>query len=69
VAHDIFLDGNTWKDSHSVDREPFVADLQAGLALLFDRFRLTYTHVFVSPEFRQQSQWDQYGAITLSFNF
>jgi hypothetical protein len=69
VARDIFLDGNSWKDSHSVDREPFVADLQTGFALLFDRFRLSYTHVFVSPEFKQQSQWDQYGALTLSFNF
>jgi hypothetical protein len=69
VARDIFLDGNTWKDSHSVGREPFVADLQTGFALLFNRFRLTYTHVFVSPEFKQQSQWDQYGALTLSFNF
>lgn len=69
VAHDIFLDGNSWKDSHSVDKEFLVADLQTGFALLFDRFRLTYTHVFVSPEFRQQSQWDQYGALTLSLNF
>lgn len=69
VAHDIFLDGNSWKDSHSVDKEYLVADLQTGFALLFDRFRLTYTHVFVSPEFRQQSQWDQYGALTLSLKF
>jgi hypothetical protein len=69
VAHDIFLDGNTWKDSHSVDREPLVYDLQTGFALLFDRFRLTYTHVFASPEFKRQRQWDQYGALTLSVNF
>ena len=69
VARDIFLDGNSWKDSHSVDKEPFVVDLQTGFALLFNRFRLTYTHVFVSPEFKQQSQWDQYGALTLGFNF
>jgi len=69
VARDIFLDGNSWKDSHSVDKEPLVVDLQTGFALLFNRFRLTYTHVFVSPEFRQQSQWDQYGALTLSLNF
>jgi len=69
VARDIFLDGNTWKDSHGVDREPFVVDLQTGFSLRFDRYRLTYTHVFVSPEFTQQSQWDQYGALTLSVNF
>ena len=66
VARNIFIDGNTWKDSHSVDREPFVADLQVGFAVLFDRVRVTYTHVFVSPEFEEQSQWDQFGAVTLS---
>lgn len=69
VAHNIFVDGNTWKDSHSVDREPFVADLQLGFAVLFDRVRLTYTHVFVSPEFKEQSQWDQFGALTLGWKF
>lgn len=69
VARDIFLDGNTWKDSHRVDKEPFVANLRAGFALLFDRFRLTYTHVVVTPEFRQQSRWDQYGAITFGLRF
>ena len=69
VARDIFLDGNSLKDSHSIDKEPLVVDLQSGFALLFNHFRLTYTHVLVSPEFRQQSQWDQYGALTLSLNF
>ena len=29
VLHNIFLDGNTFKDSHSVDKENFVADLMA----------------------------------------
>lgn len=68
VARNIFLDGNTWKDSHSVDRRPFVADMQVGFAVLFKHTRVTYTHVFVSPEFNEQRQWDQFGALTLSFN-
>src|SRR3546814_8870959 len=33
VARNIFLDGNTFKDSHSVDKRPLVADLQAGIAV------------------------------------
>lgn len=69
VARNIFLDGNTWKDSHSVDRRPFVADAQAGLAMLFRHTRVTYTHVFMSPEFNEQRQWDQFGALTVSMNF
>jgi hypothetical protein len=30
-AHNIFLDGNTFRDSHSVDKEPFVGMAIAGL--------------------------------------
>lgn len=69
VARNIFLDGNTWKDSHSVVRRPFVADFQVGLALLFERARVTYTHVITSPEFTEQKQWDQFGALTVSVAF
>src|SRR5690606_3866878 len=31
VARDITLDGNTFRDSPSIDKKPFVADLYAGL--------------------------------------
>src|SRR5690606_25458235 len=41
VARDIFLDGNTWKDSRSVDKEPLVADLMAGFGLIAGRWQLT----------------------------
>lgn len=69
VARNIFLDGNTWKDSHSVDRRPFVLDGQLGFAVLFSRVRLTYTHVFMSPEFNEQRAWDQFGALTVAWKF
>lgn len=69
VARNIFLDGNTFRDSHSVDSEPAVGDFQAGAALIFDSWRLTYTHVVRSPEFDEQDEWDQFGALSLSVRF
>src|SRR5262249_28196773 len=33
VARDLFLDGNTFRDSAHVEREPYVADFQAGLSV------------------------------------
>ena len=69
VARNIFLDGNTWKDSHRVNRRPFVGDIQFGWAALFGDTRLTYTHVITSPEFNEQRQWDQFGALTVSWKF
>ena len=35
VLHNIFLDGNTFTDSYSVDTKHFVADIGAGVGLSF----------------------------------
>lgn len=69
VLHNIFLDGNTFRDSHKVDREPLVGDVQAGFALIYDSWRLTYTYVLRTPEFDEQDDPDQFGAITASVRF
>ena len=65
----IFLDGNTWKDSRSVDKKPLVGDLQAGLAITINGTRIAYTHVIRSKEFDGQDQHDEFGALSVSFNF
>ncbi|MDX1711800.1 MAG: lipid A deacylase LpxR family protein [Rhodovibrionaceae bacterium] len=69
VARNIFLDGNTFEDSHSVDKKTFVGDVQAGLAITFERVRLTYTYVFRTKEFEEQEEADQFGALSLSVRF
>jgi len=66
VARNIFLDGNTFGDSHSVDKHPLVGDAQVGLALTFGNFRLSYTHVFGTPEAEGLSP-HQFGALALSW--
>lgn len=69
VAHDIFLDGNTWRDSRSVDHEPLVGDASLGAVLVLPWARLTYTHTFRSKEFEGQRNRAQFGAGSLSFRF
>lgn len=69
MGRNIFLDGNTFEDSRHVDKLPFVGDGQLGAALTFRKFRLTYTHVFRTKEFRTQPHSDQFGAINLSVRF
>jgi hypothetical protein len=66
VLRDIFLDGSTFKDSHAVDRNWLVADIQAGAALQSHGVRLAYTWVLRSEEFRGQDGFDAFGAFTLS---
>jgi hypothetical protein len=51
VAHNIFLDGNTFTDSHSVDKEPWVYDLKAGISYRYKGWRFDYTFVRRSKEF------------------
>jgi lipid A 3-O-deacylase len=69
VARDIFLDGNTFRDGPSVDKEIFVGGLQAGLAATYGRYRLSYTHVLQSREFKTQRNNSQYGAVSLAIRF
>jgi hypothetical protein len=69
VLYNIFLDGNTFTDSHSVDKKPFVGDLQAGLVVQVDRFRVTYTQIFRTKEFDGQDDGDIFGSVSLSYHF
>jgi len=67
VARDLFLDGNTFRASRSVNKEPFVADLSAGLGLIAGRWQLTYTQVWRTREFKvQRESYNNFGSLTLS---
>jgi lipid A 3-O-deacylase len=67
VARDIFLDGNTFRTSRSVDKEPFVTDLSAGIGLIAGRWQLTYTQVWRTREFKsERARYNNFGSVTLS---
>jgi hypothetical protein len=66
VARNIFLDGNTFRDSRSVDKEPLVGDLQWGVVLTWRGLRLAYTHVLRTMEFEGQDGHDEFGAVILA---
>jgi lipid A 3-O-deacylase len=67
MGRNIFLDGNTWRDSPSVDKDLFVGDLTLGAAMTFRHVRVAFTHVFRTREYKTQSSSDQFGAVNLSF--
>lgn len=69
VLRDIFLDGNTFKDSHSVDKEIFVANLVGGIALTYGRLRVNYALVLRTPEFKQREDKHTFGAINVSYAY
>jgi hypothetical protein len=67
VARNIFLDGNTFEDSHSVDKKHLVADLQLGFAFHIDQVRIAISNTWRSREFEGQDEHAQFGAINVSF--
>jgi len=67
VAHNIFLDGNTFRDSHSVDKENWVGDLSLGAAVLIGRVKLSYANAFRSREYEGQPRISRFGSLTASF--
>lgn len=67
VVRNIFLDGNTFSDSHSVDKEPLVGDLQYGFVYQTGNFRFSISNMIRTKEFKTQKDATNFGAINFSF--
>ena len=69
VARDIFLDGNTFEDSHSVNRRSTVADAAVGFSFLVDGWKVSYAKVFRTREFEEQEKSHEYGSLSFSYSW
>jgi len=70
IAREIFLDGNTFKDSHSVKKKPVIIETGAGITFYYKNAKITYTQVYRTKEFdRQKEQAQSYGSVNLAFSF
>ncbi len=67
VLRNIFLDGNTFADSHSVDKIPVVGDAWFGIAAAHRGLRVAFVHTMRSPEFRTQRRPDHFGSVSVAF--
>jgi len=69
VLRNLTLDGNTFRESHSVDREPIVGTFIAGVGFNVYRFKISFSHVYQTKAFKTQKDEEEYGSMTLSFSF
>lgn len=69
VLHDIFLDGNTFRNGPSVDKEPVVAYAALGVAGTMGSWKVSYAQVFRTREFETQPHAQSYGSISLSHSW
>lgn len=69
VLRDIYLDGNTFRDSHSVDKKRFVADLIAGISGHYNGFKVTYSYIQRTRQFETQDEAQAFSSLSLSWMF
>jgi hypothetical protein len=70
VGRNVFLDGNTFEDSPSVDKNIFVGDVQAGVSMFWSSaVRLDFSVVGRSKEFEGQETPDVIGTAQVSFGW
>jgi lipid A 3-O-deacylase len=70
VARNIFLDGNTFEDSRSVDSEPLVGDLSGGLTMFWgDAVKLDAVMTYRTEEFEHQDDPTKLWGINLTVAF
>ena len=69
VLHDITLDGNTFKSSHSVDKRPMVADIGYGVALHRGHWRFALARYHRTRDFDGQEDIPVYGTFTIGRHF
>ncbi len=67
VARDLTLDGNTWKNSPSIDKKTFVADLVGGVAVGTTRWQFTYAQALRTKEFDGQSDNQVFGSLSVTW--
>lgn len=69
VLRHITLDGNTWEESPSVEKEWLVPAAEVGMAVATRRFMLTFSHVLWGREFKGQKTNSEFGALTVTYRF
>ena len=69
VLYTVFLDGNTFRSSPSIDKRTLVAEARYGAVLVLNRVELALTYVFRTPEFVGQTKDDAYGSLMLKIKY
>ncbi len=69
VLRNVVLDGNLYRTSYHVDKEPFVAHVLLGFGMIVHRFKITYAYVHATRQFKTQDDSQAYGTISVSYTF
>lgn len=63
VARNIFLDGNTWRDSASVQKRSLVGEARVGFSIEKDGYAFTYTLMMLTEEYEGEGSRAGFGEV------
>jgi hypothetical protein len=69
LLRDIFLDGNSFQDSHRVDKRPFTMDISLGMGIRVGRFNFSYAYVFWTKRFKTETKEHVFATLSLSYSY
>jgi len=69
VANDIFINGNTFQDSHSVDLIHTQATVSIGVMANIYNFSILYSLLYTTDEYQGQAEDSRFGSVALSYHF
>jgi len=69
VARDIFLDGNTFSDSHSVEKENLVYYSGMGFTFRYKKFIFDFIEIYNSKKFKLEKSGHGVGTLVCSWRF
>lgn len=69
ILRDIYLDGNTFTDSHSVDKKYFVADLIGGVSVRYGNVKTILSHISRTKQFDGQDDGQDYSSLSISWMY
>jgi hypothetical protein len=69
IAHNIFLDGNTNVQSHSVEKKNFTLQGSYGISFSYNNMCFDYIRTHTTKEFTTQQDYLSYGSWSFRYNF
>jgi hypothetical protein len=69
VARDLTLDGNSFRDSPSIEKKNLVADAHVGVGIAFGRWQLRYAQAFRTREFDGQDSAQIFGSVSATCQY
>lgn len=69
LLRNIFLDGNTFQDSHRVDKRPYTMDVTLGIGMRIGGFNFSFANVFWTKRFKTETREQIFASLNFSYSY